>query len=217
MRARSVAASLALSLAAAWVSILPGSAAAQNAPGSAATPSETDGQINGQKARFVASGDDVLVSAGEADRLGLSYRQGKSISIGGTPLWLVTLDSVTVAGRTRLVAPAGVVPSIPGYFAALRAHPAEAFARSREIQVAINGQTVPAYDLGVAGVLLSPDAAARAGVNYRDGKREDIGSVTAWTLEMPVTIGAQQSPMTVTVTEPEAYFEALMKGAGKPR
>ena len=60
----------------------------------------------------MAQGDDVLLSAGEADRLGIEYRGGKRLSIGSTPLWLVVLNSVTVAGRTRLGTQAGVVPSI---------------------------------------------------------------------------------------------------------
>jgi hypothetical protein len=210
-------ASLLVALGISVASIGSAPAAAQDAPTATAAPSEIDGQINGRKARFVARGDDVLVSAAEADRIGLSYRDGKSISIGGTPLWIVTLGSVTAAGRTRLVAPAGVVPSIPGYFAALRAHPAEAFARSREIQVEINGLKLPAYDLGEAGVLLALDVAEGAGVKFREGKRQDIGAIRAWVLEMAVKVGAQESPTTVIVTEPEAYFQALMAAAGKAR
>lgn len=193
-------------------------ATAQDAASAASVPpSEVDGQINGQKARFVAHGDDVLLSAAEAERIGLAYRDGKRLSIGGTPLWIVTLGSVTSAGRTRLVAPAGVVPSIPGYFAALRAHPAEALARSREVQVEINGRKVPAYDLGEAGVLLAPDVADGAGVKYRDGQRRDLGAAQAWVVEMAVTLRAQESTATVIVAEPEPYFEALMAAAGKAR
>ena len=194
---------------------------AQGPPATAASqaaPSEVDGQINGVKARFVAQGDDVLVSASEADRIGLRYREGKSLSIGGTPVWLFTLDSVTVAGRTRLATPAGVVPDIAAYFAALRANPAEAFARSREIRPEVNGTVVQAYDLGDAGVLVTPAEADRAGLRYREGRRQDVGATSVWLLEAMVKLGTDAaSPSPVTVTEPEAYFEALMAGAGKPK
>ena len=190
---------------------------AAQGPAPAAAPEETDGQINGQKARFVAQGDDVLLSAEEADRIGLAYRDGKLLSIGGTPLWVVTLGSVTVAGRTRLVAPAGVVPSIQGYLAALRAHPAEALARSREVQVEINGRKVPAYDLGEAGVLLAPEVADAAGVKYRDGERRDLGAVPAWLVAMAVTLRAKETATAVTVAEPEPYFQALMAAAAQAR
>jgi hypothetical protein len=185
-------------------------------PATAAVPAESEGQIDGQRARFVAQGDDVLISAAEADRIGLSYRSGKRIDIGGTPLWLVTLASVTVSGQTRLAVTAGVVPDVADYFAALHAHPAEAFARSREIEVEINGQKVPAYDLGEAGVLLAVDVAERAGVKYQQGTRRDVGAIHAWVLEMPVKSGAQEAVASVTVTEPRAYFEALLAAAGKP-
>ena len=163
----------------------------------------------------MAQGDDVLLAASEAERLGIAYRDGKSLSIGGTPLWLVILNSVTVADRTRIGVQAGVVPSVPAYFAALRANPAEALARSREIQVEINGQQVPGYNLGSAGVLLSFDVAERAGVKYREGKRQDLGFVSAWVLEMPVRVGTQEGRAMVTVAEPEAYFKALMAGAAR--
>jgi hypothetical protein len=208
-------AAMLVALALSFTSIIGVPAAAQDAPSATAAPGEIDGQINGKKARFVAQGDDVLVSAAEADRIGLSFRDGKSLSIGGTPVWIVTLGSVTAAGRTRLVAPAGVVPSIPAYFAALRAHPAEALARSREIRVGINGRTVLAYDLGDAGVLLAPDVADGAGLKYREGKRQDVGATRAWVVEMTVTVRAQESATTVIVAEPQAYFEALMAAAGR--
>jgi len=182
----------------------------------AVVPDETDGQINGKLARFVASGDDVLLSVAEADRLGLAYLDGKRIAIGGTPLWIVTLDSVTVAGKTRLQAQAGVVPSIGGYFAALRANPAEAVARSREIEIDIGGRKVPAYDLGTAGVLMSPESADSAGLSYRTGKRRDLGGVAAWLVEPPKLPGGGEKPATIIVAEPLAYFRALMAGAGKP-
>ncbi len=182
----------------------------------AAVPDEVDGQINGKRARLVASGDDVLVTTAEAERLGLAYLDGKRIAIGGTPLWIVTLGSVTVAGRTRLQAPAGVVPSIGGYFAALRTNPAEAVARSREIQLEINGRQVTAYDLGSAGVLLAPDLADAAGLSYRQGKRRDLGPVVAWLVEPPPLPGRGEKPATIIVAEPMAYLQALISGAGKP-
>lgn len=182
----------------------------------AIVPDEVDGQINGKRARFVASGDDVLLSTAEADRLGLPYLDGKRIAIGGTPLWIVTLDAVTVAGKTRLQAPAGVVPSIGDYFAALRTNPAEAVARSREIELDIGGRKVPAYDLGSAGVLISPESADSAGLSYRAGKRQDLGAVSAWLVEPPALPGRGEKPATIIVAEPLAYFRALMAGVGKP-
>ncbi|MEO7056194.1 MAG: hypothetical protein ABI281_01735 [Caldimonas sp.] len=184
----------------------------------AVTPDEIDGQINGKRARFVASGDDVLLAAAEADRLGVAYLDGKRVTIGGTPLWIVTLAAVTVAGKTRLAATAGVVPSIAGYFAALRTNPAEAVARSREIQVDIGGRMVTAYDLGTAGVLMAPDVAESAGLNYRAGKRQDLGAVVAWLVEPPSRPlpGTGDKPATVIVAEPLAYLRALIAGAGKP-
>ena len=182
-----------------------------------AAPQEVPGQINGKAARLVAQGDDVLISVAEAERLGIDYRLGKNVTIGGTPLWLVTLGSVTSNGSTRINAPAGVVPSIPGYFAALRANPAEAFARSREIRVELDGVSVKAYDLGDSGVLMTPVEAERAGLRYRDGRQHKVGTVVTWVIEAPVKIGAA-SPVTtnVTVTDPQAFFESLMAGAPKP-
>lgn len=180
----------------------------------AAVPAEIDGQINGKKAHFVSAGDDVLLSVSEAERLELRYLDGKTMSIGGTPLWLVTLESVTANGRTRLLAPAGVVPSIAGYLAAVRSHPAEAFARSREVAAEINGVSVKAYDLGVSGVLLTPAEAERSGLKFREGKQQSVGRIGIWVIEAPVRIGAEKQTATmVTVAEPEAYFEALMTGA----
>ena len=182
----------------------------------AVVPDEVEGQINGRFARFVASGDNVLLSVAEAERLGLPYLDGKRVAIGGTPLWMVTLGAVTVAGNTRLQAPAGVVPSIGGYFAALRSNPAEAVARSREIQLDIGGRKVAAYDLGSAGVLVSPEAADSAGLSYKTGKRRDLGGVAAWLVEPPSLPGGGEKPATIIVAEPLAYFRALMAGAGKP-
>ena len=207
---------LAAALVASTALVLPSVAPAQQAV--AAPPQEIDGQINGKKARFVAQGDDVLISAAEAERLGLTYREGKSTTIGGTPLWLVTLESVGVEGRVRVNAPAGVVPSIAGYFAALRAHPAEAFARSREIQVELGGVQVKAYDLGDSGVLMTVAEAERAGLKYQTGKQQNVGTVVTWVIDAPVRIGAAiPVTTTVTVTDPEAFFESLMAGAAKPR
>ena len=195
--------------------LLPAAPVAAQGTVPAIIPDEVEGQINGKFARFVASGDDVLIAAAEADRLGLSYLDGKRIAIGGTPLWIVTLDAVTVAGRTRLQVAAGVVPSIGGYFAALRANPAEAVARSREIQLEINGRKVTAYDLGSAGVLLAPDLADAAGLSYRQGKRQDLGPVVAWLVEPPPLPGRGEKPATIIVAEPLAYLRALMAGAGR--
>jgi predicted aspartyl protease len=182
-----------------------------------AAPQELDGQVNGKKARFVAAGDDVLLSAAEADRIGLDYRDGKTLSIGGTTLWIVTLGSVTIDGRTFLNASAGVVPSIAGYFAALHAHRAEAVARSRETKAEINGIKVEAYDLGSAGVLISPDEARRAGLDARSGTSQDVGVVHARTVDATVKIGSATTAVVVTVTvaEPMAYFEALLAAADK--
>ena len=189
------------------------------ATGPVGPPQEVDAQVNGKRARLVASGDDVLLSAAEADRIGLSYRNGKALSIGGTPLWIVTLGSVTVEGRTYLNAPAGVVPSIADYFSALRTHPAEALARSRETKAEINGIAVEAYDLGDAGMLVSPAEAERAGLHADDGRSQDLGRVHAWVIDAAVkTVGADKStPVTVTVAEPESYFEALMAAAARAK
>jgi hypothetical protein len=120
---------------------------------------------------------------------------------------------VTVGGKTRLLWPAGVVASIPGYFEALRAHPAEALARSREMAVEINGTQVPAYDLGDGGVLMSIDAAEQAGVPWRQGKREAIGQTIAWVVEAAVKVKAQAAQTKVIVTDPQAFFEAMLAGA----
>jgi hypothetical protein len=207
------AARLALALAAAVGAVPVEPTVAQEPVAAPAAPSEIDGQINGKKAHFVAQGDDVLVSAAEAGRVGLPYLGGKSISIGGTTVWLVTLDAVTVDGKTRLLWPAGVVASIPGYFEALRAHPAEALARSREMAVEINGTQVPAYDLGDGGVLMSIDAAEQAGVPWRQGKREAIGQTIAWVVEAAVKVKAQAAQTKVIVTDPQAFFEAMLAGA----
>jgi hypothetical protein len=224
MRSRPGAAGLALSLVATIGMVLAPPARAQ-APSPAATPTapatappapgEIEGRINGKAAHFVSRGDDVLLSASEADRLGIEYRDGKRMAIGGTPLWLVILNSVTVADRTRIGTQAGVVPSIPGYFAALRAHPAEALARSRELQLEINGVQVQGYNLGRAGVLLAFDVADRAGVKYREGKRQDLGFVQAWVVQMLVKVGAEEGQAMVTVAEPEPYFEAMMAAAAR--
>jgi hypothetical protein len=192
--------------------VVPSAATAQ------AAPQEVAGQINGKAARLVAQGDDVLISVAEAERLGIDYRQGKSVTIGGTPLWLVTLGSVTSNGSTRINAPAGVVPSIAGYFEALRTHPAEAVARSRETQAEINGVVVKAYDLGDLGVLVSPAEADRAGLKYREGRQQNVGQVEAWKMETVIKVGAEkEASALVTVAEPLPYFEALIAGAGKGR
>ena len=181
----------------------------------ALVPDEVEGRINGKPARFVAQGDDVLLSTEQAERLGMAYLGGRRIAIGGTPLWIVTLGSVTVAGKTRLGAAAGVVPSVADYFSALRANPAEAVARSREIQLEINGRKVTAYDLGSAGVLLSAESAEAAGLDYRRGRRQDLGGVVAWQVEPPPSAGVGEKPATLIVAEPLAYLRALMAGAGR--
>lgn len=200
------------------VSFLHGAPVAAQGTVPAAVPDEVEGQINGKPARFVASGDDVLLSAAEAERLGLPYLESKRIAIGGTPVWIVTLDAVTVAGRTRLAATAGVVPSIAGYFAALRSNPAEAVARSREIQVEINGRKATGIDLGSAGVLISPEAADSVGLAYRDGKRQDLGAVAVWLVEPPGRTMPRtgDKPRAIIVAEPIAYLRALIAGVGRP-
>lgn len=76
---------------------------------------------------------------------------------------------------------------------------------------------MPAYDLGEAGVLLTPDVADASRVEYREGRRRDLGAAHAWVVEMAVTLGAQESPTTGIAAEPQAYFEALMATAGKAR
>ncbi|MEO8836430.1 MAG: hypothetical protein ABI364_06790 [Caldimonas sp.] len=180
-------------------------------------PAEIDGRIDGHPARFVASGDDLLLSVAEAERLGIPYRDGKRIEIGGTPLWLVTLGSVTVDRKTRLAAPAGVVPSIAGYVAALRSNPAQALARSRETRAEIQGQTVRGYDLGAGGLLLAPEEADRIGLRYLEGRRADVGSTTAWVVEAPVKLGtAATAPLPVVVAEPAAYFRDLLATLAVP-
>ena len=195
----------------------PADAAAQGTV-PAVVPDEVEGQINGKPARFVASGDDVLLPTAEAERLGIAYLEGKRVAIGGTPLWIVTLPAVTIAKRTRLAVPAGVVPSIGGYFAALRSNPAEAVARSREIQIELNGRKVVGYDLGSAGVLMAPDVAEQAGLDYRAGTRQDVGDVAVWLVVLPSSPSsvAGAKPATFIVAEPLTYLRALMAGAGRP-
>ena len=180
-------------------------------------PAEIDGRIDGQPARFVASGDDLLLSVAEAERLGIPYRDGKRIEIGGTPLWLVTLGSVTVDRKTRLAAPAGVVPSIAGYVAALRSNPAQALARSRETRAEIKGQPVRCYDLGIGGLLLAPEDADRIGLRYLEGRRADVGSTAAWVVEAPVRLGtAAAVPLLVVVADPASYFRDVLATLGAP-
>lgn len=216
MQGRAVAAARAMLLAAGLALAAPGAALAQRVADAA--HQEIEGRINGQPARLLANGDDVLVSVAEADRLGLAFRDAKALSIGGTPLWLVILNAVTVNGQTRVGVQAGIVPSIPGYFAALRAHPGEAIARSREVRAEINGMAVTAYDLGDGGVLLSIAEAERVGLRYREGQRRDVGGTPAWTFELPVKIGAAPPrPTALTVAEPEAFFESMLAGAGATR
>ena len=182
-------------------------------------PVETDGRIDGRPARFVASGDDLLLSVAEAERLGIPYREGKRLEIGGTPLWLVTLGSVTTDKKTRLSVPAGVVPSIEGYVAALRSNPAQALARSREVRAEVQGQAVRGYDLGPAGLLLPAEEAERIGLRFREGRRADAGAVAAWVVEAPVKAGAAAAatPLpVVVVADPIAYFRELLVAAAAP-
>ncbi|MEO6363914.1 MAG: hypothetical protein ABIO71_11835 [Caldimonas sp.] len=192
-------------------------AAAAAASAQRVVPEETDGRIDGQPARFVARGDDLLLSVAEAERLGIPYRDGRRIEIGGTPLWLVTLGSVTVDRKTRLAAPAGVVPSIAGYVAALRANPAQALARSREMRAEIQGQPVQGYDLGGGGLLLAPGEADRIGLRYLEGRRADIGSTAAWVVEAPVKLGSgAAAPLPVVVADPASYFRELLATVAEP-
>ena len=189
-------------------------AAATTSPAQRVIPAEVEGRIDGRPARFVASGEDLLIPVAEAERLGIAYRDGKRVEIGGTPLWLVTLGSVTVAGKTRLAAPAGVVPDIAGYAAALRSNPAQALARSRETRAEVEGQAVSGYDLGAGGLLLAPEEAERIGLRYRDGRRADVGSAMAWVVEAEVKMGkAALAPLSVVVAEPAAYFRELLATA----
>lgn len=192
-------------------------AAATASPAQRVVPAEVEGRIDGRPARFAASGGDLLLSVAEAERLGIPYRDGKRVDIGGTPLWLVTLGSVTVGGQTRLAAQAGVVPDIAGYVAALRSNPAQALARSRETRAEIAGQPVRGYDLGAGGLLLAPEEADRIGLRYREGRRADVGSATAWVVEAPVKLGkVEAAPLHVVVAEPDAYFRELVAGVAAP-
>lgn len=199
----------------ALVALLLAAAAASSAQ--RVVPAEIDGRIDGRPARFVASGDDLLLSVTEAERLGIPYRDGKRIEIGGTPLWLVTLGSVTVDRKTRLAAPAGVVPSMAGYVAALRSNPAQALARSRETRAEIVGQAVRGYDLGAGGLLLAPEEADRIGLRYREGRRADMGSTMAWVVEAPVKLGTvATAPLPVVVADPVEYFRELLATVAAP-
>lgn len=189
-------------------------AAAATCPAQRVVPSEVEGRIDGRPARFVASGEDLLISVAEAERLGIAYRDAKRVEIGGTPLWLVIVGSVTVAGKTRLAAPAGVVPDIAGYVAALRSNPAQALARSRETRAEVAGQPVQGYDLGAGGLLLAPEEAERIGLRYLEGRRLDVGSAKAWVVEAAVKLGsAAAAPLPVVVADPAAYFRELLATA----
>ena len=188
--------------------------AAAASPAQRAVPAEIEGRIDGRPARFVASGEDLLLSVTEAERLGIAYRDAKRIEIGGAPLWLVTLGSVTVDGKTRLAAPAGVVPSIAGYVAALRSNPAEALARSRETRAEVAGQPVRGHDLGAGGLLIAPEEAERIGLRYLEGRRADVGSAKAWVVEAAVKLGtAAAVPLPVVVADPATYFRELLATA----
>ena len=189
-------------------------ATATTVPAQRVVPAEIEGRIDGRPARFVASGEDLLLSVAEAERLGIAYRDAKRIEIGGTPLWLVTLGSVTVDGKTRLAAPAGVVPSIAGYVAALRSNPAEALARSRETRAEVVGQPVRGHDLGAGGLLIAPEEAERIGLRYLEGRRADVGSAKAWVVEAAVKLGtAAAAPLPVVVADPATYFRELLATA----
>ncbi|MEO8080039.1 MAG: hypothetical protein ABI641_05875 [Caldimonas sp.] len=192
-------------------------ALAQGAGTAAAAPSETDGQINGKRARLVAQGDDILLSTAEADRIGVAYQSGKRVSIGGTTIWLVTLDSVTVGGRTRLAAPAGVVPDIAAYFAALRGNSVEALTNAHAVQAEVGGQSVQAFDLGMGGVMLPIAEARRIGLKYEAGKRKTVGDVAVWLVEVPVRVDNVDVLPMVLVTEPEPFFKAMQAEIDKKR
>lgn len=156
-------------------------------------PAEVQGRIDGKPARFLAAGDDVLLTRREADRLGLSYRQGKRLRIGSVDLWSVTLVSVTVAGQTRLGVEAGVVESAAAYFAALRSHRAEAQVLSRQREIEINGRRVTAYDGGIGGFVVAIAEARRIGLPYTTGRRQRVEGVDTWLLSVRVKVRPQEA------------------------
>jgi hypothetical protein len=197
---------------AAGAALLPASAAAADG----AVPAEIDGSINGKPARFVARGDDILLSTAEADRLGIFYLGGKRVQIGEITLYVVLLDAVTVDKATRLGATAGVVASIPAYFAALQAHAFEVMASTRQIEVQVAGKPARVFDFGIGGYVMSIQEAERIGLDYRRGQEQRVGGVAAWLVDAPVTWGAAGSAPALLVTDPEPFFKALQaQSAGR--
>ncbi len=174
-------------------------------------PPEVSGLINGKPARFVAEGDDILLTTAEAARVGIDYRQAKTVLIGPIVLWQVRLSSVVVGERVRRDVPAGVVVSIAAYIEALQRHQVAASGYSRETRIEINGKTVRAFDLGIGGILVPIDEAERVRIRYREeGKRNDIGEAQAWIVVVPIKMSEKEPVMLpITVAEPRAYFRAM--------
>ena len=108
-----------------------------------------------------------------------------------------------------MFAQAGVVASVADYIAALQAHAVETFARSHQVEMQIDGQVVQAFDLGNGVVLVPVTEADRVGLVYRNGKRDDVGEVSAWRVDKPVSRAGNTESATLIVAEPEAYLRAL--------
>ena len=181
-----------------------------------AVPAEIEGRINGKPARFVSRGEDVLLSTAEADRLGIFYLGGKRLQIGETTLYVVVLDAVTVDKATRLAATAGVVASIPAYFAALQAHAFEVMTTTRQFEAQVAGKPARVFDFGIGGYVMSTQEAERIGLDYRSGREQLVGGVATWLVDTPVKRGTEISPA-LLVTDPEPFFKALQaQAAAKP-
>lgn len=194
------------------------SARAQGSRPASAAPADIVGQINGKTARFASQGDDVLVSAAEADRLGVSYRQKPGITIGGTTLWQATLASVTIGNHTRLNVRAGVVPSIEAYITALRANPAEALMKSRRLVGKVDGRDAEMYDMGIGGILLPLEEAERLGLRSRLKAHSSGAASRMWLLEgVPVQVGGQNVSIPLLVGDPRGMFEAGLRATEPPR
>lgn len=202
------AASLAL---AALLTAIPGSGALAQP-----VPAAREGLINGKPARFVADEANVLLSTAEADRLRIPYRQGRREAVGDVVIWLVTLDSVSVDGRTRSAAQAGVVTDISKYFAVLRApsNHAKLHLLSRQTTIEVNGKTVQAFDMSIGGYLLPTREAERIGLAYRQGQRSELGGpggATVWVVRAGSVKanGVDVSQLPVTVGDPELVAKAI--------
>ena len=179
-------------------------------------PAEREGLINGKPARFVADEANVLLSAAEADRLRIPYRQGRREAIGDVVVWLVTLDSVSIDGRTRGAAQAGVVTDIKKYFAALRApsNHAKLQLLDRQVTIEVNGKAVQAFDMSIGGYLLPTREAERIGLAYRQGQRSELGGpggAAVWVVRAGSVKanGVDVSQLPVTVGDPEQIAKAM--------